>query len=78
MLFGFDPRYSLSTYHYHVYTKKVISSTFKNSKFKSSQIKGNFLIYSKNREPILGSFFERLADSFPSLAEHFIVFAKKK
>ena len=77
MLFGLDPRYSLSHYHYHVYTQKIISDVFKKSKFKNSKIKGNFIIYSKNREKILGTLFEKLADYFPSLSEHFIVSAKK-
>ena len=77
MLFGLNPRYSLSPYHYHVYTKKVILDVFGKSKFHSPKIKGNFIIYSKNREPVLGSLFEKLADYFPSLSEHFIVSAKK-
>ena len=77
MLFGLDPRYSLSPYHYHVYTQKIISNAFKKSKFKNSKIKGNFIIYSKNREKILGTLFEKLGDSLPSLSEHFIVSAKK-
>ncbi len=77
MLFGRDPRYSLSPYHYHVYTQKVILDVFKKSKFQIPKTKGNFIIYSKNREPILGSLFEKLGSHFPSLSEHFIVYARK-
>ena len=77
MLFGFNPRYVLSPYHYHVYTLKVLGEVFKKSLFKYPKFKGNFIIYSKNREPILGGIFEALADFLPSLAEHFVIYAKK-
>lgn len=78
MLFGFDPRYSLSPYHYHVYTLRVLKSMFKKSKFKSPKFIGNFIIYSKNREPFFGSLFEKWANFMPSLSEHFVAYAKKE
>ncbi len=77
MLFGKDPRFAIAPYHYKVYTPNQIRNLFKKSKFKYFKVLGNYVIYSKNREPFLGSFFEWLGGKFPSLAEHYIVMAKK-
>jgi len=77
MLFGFNPWYAIEDHHYHVYTYPLIQDLFKRSNFNQSKFQGNFIIYSKNREPIFGSLFEKLADHFPGLAEHFIVIARK-
>jgi len=78
MLFGQNPRFAIAPYHYKVYTPNLIRELFRKSTFNSFKLTGNYLIYSKNREPILGSFFEWLGERFPGLAEHFIVVARKK
>lgn len=77
MLFGYNPRFAIADYHYKVYTKKLLERLFKQSRFNLFKIKGNYVIYSKNREKVLGSLFESLGDVYPSLSEHFIVVAKK-
>ena len=77
MLFGFNPRYVLADYHYKVYIPDIIKAKIRTSKFKEHRILGNFIIWSKNREKILGSLFEKWANISPSLAEHFIVVLKK-
>lgn len=77
MLLGLDPRYAIANHHYHVYTLNIIKKLFENSKFKKTKIRGNFIIYSRGREKILGTLFEKWADYMPSLAEHYIVISKK-
>jgi len=77
MLFGYEPRYAVASFHYHVYTKDLLTSLIKESNFSKFEIRGNFIIYSKNRERFMGSVFEKMADKLPSLSEHFIVIAKK-
>ena len=73
MLFGFNPRYVLGEYHYRFYTKNVFEQIIKRSRFQEFKFSGNFVIYSKDREKILGSLFEELAEIKPSFAEHLIV-----
>ena len=77
MLIGKNPRFAIADYHYHVYTINLIKKLFQKAQFRKISIKGNYIIYSKNREKILGSLFETLAEDFPGLAEHFIVLARK-
>jgi len=77
MLFGFNPRYVLGEYHYRFYTKKVFEGIISKSKFQKFKFSGNFVIYSKNRDRILGSLFEKWAELNPSLAEHLIVILEK-
>ncbi len=77
MLFGFDPRYAIEDHHYKVYTPARIKRLFEKSKFSETKIRGNFIIYSKGRDRILGTIFEKLADYMPSLSEHFFVISRK-
>ena len=77
MLFGFNPRYVLGRCHYRFYTKKVFEDIIKKSKFQKFKFSGNFVIYSKNRERVLGTLFEKWAELKPSLAEHLIVSLEK-
>ena len=77
MLLGFNPRYAIADHHYHVYTPRLIKNLFKRSKFKKTEIKGNFIIFSKGREKIFGTLFEKLAEYIPEWAEHFIIISIK-
>ena len=77
MLFGFNPRYIISEYHYRTYTQKVFEERIIKSKFQKFKFSGNFVIYSKNRDKILGTLFEKWAEIKPSLAEHLIVSLEK-
>ena len=77
MMFGFNPRYVIADYHYRTYTQKVFKERIKSSKFRKFKFSGNFVIYSKNRDRILGTLFEKWAELSPSLAEHLIVSLEK-
>ncbi len=77
MLLGLNPRFAIAPYHYKVYTPNLIRELFKKSPFRFFKLTGNYIIYSKNREPVLGTFFEWLGGRFPGLSEHFIVVARK-
>ena len=77
MLLGFNPRFVLADFHYKVYTKSIIDKKAKSSNFRNYKILGNFVIWSKKRERILGTLFEKWAEISPSLAEHFIVILRK-
>ena len=77
MLIGKNPRFAIADYHYHVYTLNLIKQLFQKAQLRKIKVMGNYIIYSKNREKILGSLFETLAEDLPGLAEHFIVLARK-
>ncbi len=77
MLFGKDPRFAIADYHYHVYTPHLIKRAFKKAGLSNIRLTGNYVIYTKNREKILGTLFEKIGTYLPSLAEHFIIMARK-
>ncbi|MGH9425373.1 MAG: class I SAM-dependent methyltransferase, partial [Terriglobia bacterium] len=77
VLIGETPVFVYAPYHYHFHTRKTLISLVEPQRFVVERVIASHVLYSRRRHPT-GWIFERLADWFPTLGAHLILFARRQ
>jgi 2-polyprenyl-3-methyl-5-hydroxy-6-metoxy-1,4-benzoquinol methylase len=76
MFFGQMPKFAYEDYHYHMYSKKTLSTLLKDANFTLLKVTSSHILFSTRRS-FVGRFFEILGDILPSLGAHLIIVGRK-
>jgi len=76
MFVGKTPMFVYEPYHYHFHTKKTLIQLIESQGFKVTRVTASHVLYSR-RLHYTGRILERIADWFPTLGAHLIVFARR-
>ncbi|MCX6776224.1 MAG: class I SAM-dependent methyltransferase [Candidatus Micrarchaeota archaeon] len=74
-LFYMHPK--LHPHHLRLFTKSELIEMLERNGFKVEKVRGNSIAFSYRKFPVLTPMFVRLADYYPSLANHLIIKARK-
>lgn len=77
VLFGRTPMFVHAPFHYHFHTRDTLVKLVERHGFEVEELVASHVLYSRRRFAS-GSVFEWLADVFPTLGAHLILFARKR
>jgi 2-polyprenyl-3-methyl-5-hydroxy-6-metoxy-1,4-benzoquinol methylase len=78
MSFGCLPRFAYSEFHYRIYTPALIREKILSAGFSVEGRDGSYVLISRFFSSLIGPLGELLGTAFPNLAEHIIIYARKK